>query len=61
MKIIENMYTISALAWKPDGSRLTIVCILLLLLLLFLLLLLYKKYHENIKNLFIQKKKIKIK
>jgi len=25
MKIIENIYTISAMAWKPDGSRLTIV------------------------------------
>jgi len=24
MKIIENIYTISAMAWKPDGSRLTI-------------------------------------
>jgi len=25
MKVIENIYTISAMAWKPDGSRLTIV------------------------------------
>ena len=28
MKVIENIYTISAMAWKPDGSRLTIVSII---------------------------------
>jgi len=27
MKVIDNIYTISAMAWKPDGSRLTIVSI----------------------------------
>ena len=23
---IENLYTVTALAWKPDGSRLAVVC-----------------------------------
>lgn len=25
MKVVENLYTVTALAWKPDGSRLVVV------------------------------------